>query len=303
MPKEDELAFAYKYPFSNEAKQMVSGMQIDPRNQTYLRLARARIEEALEKGSIGFNNELKLGQSDSVVSYVFSRLLVSALPESAIQKYTAAEARRSAAALTTDTDSNIARIAAELGVRLEHGGGFRMGVIEFLRNCPGLNEYALVNQRLSNGTVAFDKQGVSGVLQKPMLERIRQGLPIPKKEIPREIAAYAREVRVPAEKIAQRQGSNSLAWIDRLLSHPIPDVRKRVVYLVLAPYLVNIKGMDVEGAYKVIAEYIARCKAIDPTTRITDQQIMYLCRYAKAKGLKPLSLPKAKELLSPVLEL
>ena len=41
------------------------------------------------------------------------------------------------------------------------------------------------------------------------------------------------------------------------------------------------------------------CKGyINPDTKINEQYIMYQCRYAKSKGLKPLSLVKARELLA-----
>jgi hypothetical protein len=69
------------------------------------------------------------------------------------------------------------------------------------------------------------------------------------------------------------------------------------VNLILAPYLVNTKGIDVEQAAKIIIEYIDRCRAIDPNTKINERYIEYQCDYAKKKGLRPLSLSRAKELL------
>lgn len=302
MPGEDKLAFAYKYPFSDEAKEVVSGMRVDPGSTDYNRLAKARIEEGLEKGTIAYK-ALKYGQEESVAGYAFARLMISALPEHAIWRYALAEARRSTAALASDTNASVVKLASELGISVHEEKGFLVDVITFLKNCPEGNEYALANQKLSNGYVGFDRQGISGMLQKPIQERIRKGLPIPKKEIPKETLNYAKEVRIPQERSRHDAGPDSLAWIDRLLSNPIPDVRKRVVYLVLAPYLVNIRKMDVDDACKTIVDYIDKCKAVDPSTRITSQQIMYLCKWAKEKGKKPLSLEKARDLLSPVIDL
>ena len=67
--------------------------------------------------------------------------------------------------------------------------------------------------------------------------------------------------------------------------------------LILAPYLVNTKGLDVEQASRRIIVYIERCKQIDPSTKINDRYIEYQCNYAKRKGLRPLSMERARELL------
>lgn len=295
------LAFAYRYPFSEEAKGIVSRLQVDPRDLSRLRMSRARIEEDLGEKPVAYR-DMDYGQLDSLIGYALSRLMVSPLPEYAIQKYADAEARRSVSALASDTEANIAKVAGELGIDVHADEDFFVDVVQFLANCPPGNEYALVNQRLSGGVVSFDKHGMCGMLHTAISRRVRSGLPVSRKDIPKEVLQQSKEIKLPTSK-ARRYSGNSLSWIDRLLSNPIPDIRKRVVYLVLAPYLVNIRGMDVEEACRTIAEYIDRCKAIDPSTRITSQQIRYFCNYAKARELKPLSLQKARELLSPVIDL
>ena len=74
-------------------------------------------------------------------------------------------------------------------------------------------------------------------------------------------------------------------------------MRHRVVNLILAPYLINVRGMSEEGAFKTISAYIERCRAVDPNTKVNDSYIKYQCAYAKKKGLRPLSLVHARELL------
>jgi hypothetical protein len=69
------------------------------------------------------------------------------------------------------------------------------------------------------------------------------------------------------------------------------------VNLILAPYLVNSKGLEVEQASRIIVDYIERCKQIDPSTKINERYIEYQCNYAKKRGLRPLSLDRARELL------
>lgn len=105
---------------------------------------------------------------------------------------------------------------------------------------------------------------------------------------------YSKSIKIPAPKVQIRKGAGNIMWIDRLLATPIPDARHRTVNLILAPYLVNIKGLPVEKAIETISNYIALCKTINPDTKITDRYIKYQCEYAKAHGLKPLSLARAK---------
>ena len=48
---------------------------------------------------------------------------------------------------------------------------------------------------------------------------------------------------------------------------------------------------------KAVNDYIKKCKEINPDTNVNESYIRYQVRYSKAKGMKPLSLQKAKELL------
>ena len=82
---------------------------------------------------------------------------------------------------------------------------------------------------------------------------------------------------------------------------PIADVRHRTVNLILAPYLMNVKQKNEDEAVALIMEYISRCKEIEPNTNVNSTYVRYQCRYAKSKGLKPLSLTNARELLGDVL--
>ena len=99
------------------------------------------------------------------------------------------------------------------------------------------------------------------------------------------------------------KGQKTFRWIERLLQTPIPDVRHRTVNLILAPYLVNVRNMSPEEAFKVINDYIERCKKVNPDTKIGEQYIRYQCNYAKKRGMRPLALQKAKELLGGLVEL
>ena len=115
------------------------------------------------------------------------------------------------------------------------------------------------------------------------------------------MVACAREIKARENKV-EISGSGRHVRMDReALATPIPDVRHRSVNLV-APYLVNVRKMDENAAADRIVEYIERCKLLDPNTKVNETYVRYQCRYAKNKGMRPLSLVRAKELFRGIVE-
>jgi len=300
------LDLAYKYPFSNEAKEVVKSHEstrIDPR---YLELGRLRVNEAITKGVIEFSeasgDELKL---DYVISYVYARMIASAISIAAVERYVSAEAKRSAQALSSEKTENIIYIANELGIKVEQDGElFAMPFTVYLLNMPKNDEYRLIHQKLSNGIVYLERYKLIRILENAFTKAIHVGMPIPKENLPREVIEVSKTIRMPVEEIkikAKKGVDERYAWIEKLLSHPLPDFRHRVVNLILAPYFANVRGLSEEEATKIITQYIEKCKEINPNTRVGESYIAYQVRYAKRKGLKPLSLNKAKELLGGII--
>ncbi len=303
MQAADKLSFAYRYPFTEVAKELVGKYDTSGEAFQYLKQAKARIEEALSKKAITYKS-IAFGQKDSIISYAYTRMLMSALPQHLLRLYAIAEARRSCAAMGVDSDPNVVQLLKELGMEATPGnGGFSLDVITFLR-CGVLSvEDSLVNQRLAKGMVELTRHELSSIMVGPVGEAIAKGLPISRKELPKQVVEYAPLVVLPKEEAGAVRQSNTIHWIDRLLATPIPDVRQRVVGLLLAPYLINVKGMDVDSACRVISDYIEKCKALDPATQVTSAKIRYYCSYAKLKGKHPMSLKRAEEFLSGVIDI
>ncbi|MDE1857282.1 MAG: DNA primase noncatalytic subunit PriX [Candidatus Micrarchaeota archaeon] len=300
------LDFAAKYPFTEQARRIVESLNLTAVEPRYLDIARARVEEDMsdepkEYGRIP-TNDLK---RNSLVGYLYSRLLVSAMSSDlALSKYATGEARKAASAMEAEDDKTLSILADSIGIKLSKAGPeYSVGLIDYLGFRQRSAGASLANQRLSNGTVFLQRYKLIRLLQAAAESAIRRGLPIPANEIPDEVLKYAKSMKAPQRKAAtQSKAAGSYAWIEQVLANPIPDVRHRTVNLVLAPYLVNVKGMDEEQAFEVISRYIERCKELDPNTKINDSYIRYQCRYAKAKGLRPLSLAKARSLLSGVID-
>jgi hypothetical protein len=298
---EESLSFAYKFPFSKYAKEIVSeepapsGADLN----RILRSAESRLEEAFSKERIEYRN-LKYGKIDYVIGYPYCRLLVSAMGNrTALFRYIYAEANRSKEALESGTPKEIMRLSENLGLKLSlNKNDFAVAFNVFLNYMSEREDFNLSRFRLQSGLVVLNRYELSELLRSAMIKEISRGLPIKAADIPKQIIEIAKGIKPPKVEMPKvKTGSGSISWIEQLLNTPIPDVRHRVVNLVLAPYLITVKGMSVDDAFKSISSYIERCKELDPNTNINDSYIRYQCEYAKKKGRRPLSLEKAKELL------
>ncbi|MGC8710248.1 MAG: DNA primase noncatalytic subunit PriX [Candidatus Micrarchaeia archaeon] len=302
-----DLDFAYKYPFSSEAKRVV--LEIESRQNKveakYVAAGKMRVEEDIGNRNLEFREtgleELKITY---VISYVYARMIVSVLGIRAINMFVEAEAKRASEALGNEKENIIIKLASELGLDLRFNGQyFNMPFASYADNAPKNAEYSLIHQRLRDGTVYLEKYKTIAVIENASKALIRKGLPIEKKELPKEVIDAAKLVKIPIENgRTEIGGSNRYFWIERLLAHPLPDFRHRVVNLILAPYFSNIRNLSEEEAVKVISNYIDRCKELNPDTKVSEPYIRYQVKYAKEKGMKPLSLVKAKELLSDLID-
>ncbi len=297
MIKQDtDLEFAYKYPFSEEAKRVVSALNANALNPVPMAMGRADLEECLSKGFLNYGDSYN--KLEYLQSYVYSRLLVSALKNASfISKYAAAEAYRSYMALERDTKDNIVRVAGELGIDVDiNGEYFSMGMFQFLKHAPPEGQLALVNLRLGSGIINIDKLQFAQLLRIAISKAIAVGLPIKYEDIPKQVVSYAKEIKLPQPQVSmQRPPGRASAWIEKLMFLPIDDGRHRVVNLILAPYLINVKGLEVDAAKAIIIDYIEKCKTVNPATKVNEEYISYQCRYAKEHGMRPMSLKRAME--------
>ncbi len=300
----EKLDFAYKYPFSDEAREIIAKAQ-EGIDEKYLRAGKLRVE----KDIVGDADFSLVGMSDIkytyVISYVYSRMLISALNNKYhLERYITSEARRSRRALENDTLPNIMKVLGELKVEVSYSQErFIMPFSQFLMLSPKTPEVSLVHLELDKGIVYLPKEQFLSVVETAAANEIRKKLPIPAKDLPKRIILESKSVRLPEIKVKAGPSEGSYRWIDKILATPIADVRHRTVNLVLAPYLTNIKGLSEDDAAKIILDYIEKCKLINPDTKVNSSYVRYQCKYSKEKGMKPLSLEKARELYKGVLEI
>lgn len=107
----------------------------------------------------------------------------------------------------------------------------------------------------------------------------------------KELEAKRRGTEYIKEKLTTK-----IIWIESILEKTFRDGRKRLIDLVVLPYLINIRGLSENEAIKICYEWALKChriEAIRIKSRILDEQgllnyIEMKARYVASKGLKPL---------------
>ncbi len=296
----DAIDLAYKYPFSSEAKNIIKNSE-SKIEQKLLSYGTLRVQKALDREELILEYDVQENiKLIHIRSYVYARMLISTLKDLSFAKvFARAEAKRAVKALMEDTEENILLISNQLGTEIKKTGNiFMTGLVPFLLSAPKVPEFSLTRQNLKGGEIYLTKEMASKFLSKRIELEILKNLPIPISDLPREVIEYSKNIKLPLPKIDTKVVNiKKYGWIEKLLIHPIADVRHRTVNLILAPYFTNIKSMSEEDAVKAISSYIEKCKELNPDTNVNETYIRYQVRYSKSKGMKPLSAEKAKELL------
>ncbi len=305
MVSESVLDFAYKYPFSTEAKEVVAELGATSVNQQYLQEGVSRLGSVFKTGRVAHERARGITgvKIRYIMGYAYARMLVSAMGDGySISRFAAAEADAATEFFALNLDDMI-KVGNEMGLGIEREKeDFIVGFEAFVSVPKRDQAMRLINQRVSNGKVRMNVRQLLELVKGSVEKGIGGSLPIDRKKLPKEVIDAAKSLKPQERRVPLSARAGSYAWIEKLLETPIADVRHRSVNLIFAPYLVNVKGLDEESAAKVIIDYIERCKMINPNTKINESYIRYQCKYAKNKGMRPLSMAKAKDLLKEVAE-
>jgi hypothetical protein len=153
-----------------------------------------------------------------------------------------------------------------------------------------LQRWKLVNQALAGGVVYLMDNGANDLLgdlsERIVYEGVKnlRKVPFPKQLVPLRdsITPY-----LPPPKVKSTRG---YLYVEELLSHPVSDGRHRLTWMVLAPYLVNVKKLEEEDAVEKIRVFVAA----KGETRAMKRFIEYNVKRAKRNGLMPPTLNKLK---------
>ncbi len=91
-----------------------------------------------------------------------------------------------------------------------------------------------------------------------------------------------------------KRAGQTILWIDTLLQTPIRDYRKNTIWLILAPYFINIRKEPYDKAYMIIRDWLVRCSAIEKLNFNPDYKIKSNLDSASKVGYLPISFNNLK---------
>jgi len=97
-------------------------------------------------------------------------------------------------------------------------------------------------------------------------------------------------------KSFKRKIGNKYKWIEILYNTAISDCRKRILWLILAPYAINIRQMTPQNAFVWIKQWANRCAKVYPFDSgfDIDKQIDYYIAVAEDNGHYPITFNRIR---------
>lgn len=150
--------------------------------------------------------------------------------------------------------------------------------------------WKLARQALQRGVVFVNDNQLNDFFGDCAEKAIADGVknlrkaPFPKQllDVKASLARY-----IPVQKTGTGRG---YLYVDHLLKHPVADGRHRLTWLVLAPYLVNVKKLADDEAIDAIRGFVS----VAGETRDMRRFIEYNVRRARRNGLLPPTLSTLK---------
>lgn len=151
-------------------------------------------------------------------------------------------------------------------------------------------EWKLARQALSRGTVFLSDNLLNDLFGDCAQGAISEGVKNLRRGVfPRQLLEAKASVMqyVPVQKPKTGKG---YLYVEDLLKHPVSDGRHRLVWLVLAPYLVNVKNVDNDEAIEKIRAFVS----VAGETRGMRRFVEYNVKRARRNGLLPPTLSTLK---------
>ena len=171
---------------------------------------------------------------------------------------------------------------------------YSIPVVEYLRGSTRFElrsqRWKLVNRPLADGIVYFTENDLNDFFGELSEKMIYNGVKNLRKVVfPKQLVAV-REGIVPYLPPPKTRSTRGYLYIEELLKHPVSDGRHRLTWLVLAPYLVNVRNLEENDAVDRIRAFVAAKGETSSMKRF----IEYNVKRAKRNGLMPPTLSKLK---------
>ena len=174
----------WRYPFLPTASSILEDVDLDSLLNDYFyaearALAINRLETSATRGVIELEGPPINDETDIVLGYVISRLVLAATDNQALVNYVAlSEAFRAETYLSSETDEDLVEIVNTLGVvkvKLQ-GITFSMNFIDYVRAASKLREgnWKLSNRGVSNGIVELDRETLIRLMRNVIQQHLEE---------------------------------------------------------------------------------------------------------------------------------
>ena len=143
--------------------------------------------------------------------------------------------------------------------------------------------WKLARQELDRGVIRVTDNMLNDLFGDCALAAIADGVRnLRKAPLPKQLLGVKSDViqYAPSPKPKTNKG---YLYVETLLEHPVADGRHRITWLILAPYLVNVKKLDDVDAIERIRRFVAAAGETSAMKRF----IEYNVRRARRNGLLP----------------
>jgi len=281
-----------RYPFAPKSRKFFESIPVEDG------LASREVVAQTENRLLGALGRIKYEPHISELiefSSFFTAALVASQDSSLASKFSKREAERARQLFAKEVPPDKATVMSEcFGLRVEQKGnaedrpeytfpfeGFLSLVSRFEMNKSP--KWKLSRQALQGGTVYLSENMLNDMFGDCAQAAIAEGVRnLRKTPFPRQLQATKNHViqYVPPQKVKSGKG---YLYVEELLKHPVSDGRHRLIWLVLAPYLVNVKKMEDEEAIEKIRSFVAVAGETSNLRRFAE----YNVRRARRNGLLP----------------
>ena len=131
----------------------------------------------------------------------------------------------------------------------------------------------------------------------------------PSAELHALVSKVASGYRKPRRSGGGVSGPGTVQWIEELLERGVQDGRHRLLWRVVAPYLVNVRRLSRDEAAARAREWLDRCAGLRPLSdrSLRTSGVRYYLENAGRSGLRPASMsrllefyPDLREVLGPI---
>lgn len=288
-----------RYPFAPKSREFFESIPMDERlsSAEVVRQTESRLMSSLGRGRY----EPHLSEVIEFSSF-FAAALVASQDGFLVSKFARSEGERAKQFFLRETPKSKAAtmegcFSTAVHVVEDAGRGSRYSV-DFQAYLSLVAKYELARQprwklarqALQDGKVFMSDNLLNDFFGDCAQQAVAAGAKnLRKAAFPKQLAEVRNVVLryVPAQRIQQRKG---YSYVDGLLEHPVSDGRHRLVWMVLAPYLVNVKKLEEEEAIEKIRAFVSVAGETADMRRFVE----YNVRRARRNGLLPPTLSTLK---------